>query len=97
MATDTTSPIRARRVRKDPVVAKIMSLLKSEFPDSFVDVSLSGIRDNIHILVMSRSFDNMTEKKKQQKLWAIIENSDLTEPEKARVSMIIPLSPDEFK
>ncbi len=97
MATNTISRVRGKRVRNDPVVAKVTSLLKTEFPDSFVDVSLSGIRDNIHVLVMSRIFDNMTERKKQQKLWAAIENSDLGESEKARISMIIPLSPDEFK
>jgi hypothetical protein len=81
----------------DPLLSKIKGILKPKFEEGMVDVSLSGIRDNIHIVVMSRQFDDMLEKEKQELLWSIIDQSDLNEEEKLRISLIVPLSPDEVK
>lgn len=81
----------------DPLLGKLKEILKPKFEEGMVDVSLSGIRDNIHIVVMSRQFDDMLEKEKQELLWSIIDQSDLNEEEKLRISLIVPLSPDEVK
>ena len=82
---------------KDSLLGKIKGILSPKFEGGMVDVSLSGIRDNIHVVVMSRRFDDMLEKEKQDLLWKIIDESDLTEEEKLRISLIVPLSPDEVK
>jgi hypothetical protein len=81
----------------DPLLDRIKAILKPEFEEGMVDVSLSGIRDNIHVVVMSRRFDDMLEKKKQELLWSVIDQSDLSDDEKLRISLIVPLSPDEVK
>ncbi len=75
---------------------KIKEILKHKFsPESFIEVKSSGIRDNLHVVVMSRDFDNMTEGKKQDLLWSMIDDSDLSQEQKLRISMIVPLSPDD--
>ena len=57
-------------------------ILWKEFNEnSTVDVS-DGFRDNVHIVVVSRKFTGKSEKEKQEMLWSIIENSDLSESEK---------------
>ena len=56
-----------------------------------------GSGDNIHIVVVSRQFDNMQKKSKQDLLWSAIERSDLTDAEKVTISMILPYSPDDLK
>jgi hypothetical protein len=84
--------------KTDTITEKIHAIIKSHFaPDDFVDVSLSGISDNIHVIVMSRALDDMKEKQKQEYLWDMIDASDLSQEEKLRISMILPLSPDELK
>ncbi len=82
---------------KDSLLGKIKEILSPEFEDGMVDVSLSGIRDNIHVVVMSRRFDDKLEKEKQEMLWSIIDRSNLTDEEKLRISLMVPLSPDEVK
>ena len=76
----------------------IKEILSPEFKDGMVDVSLSGIRDNIHVVVMSRLFDNMPEWKKQETVSTILKyNSNLTDKEKQRISLIVALSPEDVK
>ena len=83
--------------RKDDLPDRIRGILKTEFPDETVDVSLSGIRDNVHVIVVSNKFDRMTEKKKQDYLWELIDESSLSEEEKLRISMVLPVSPKELR
>jgi len=83
--------------RKDDLPDRIRGILKTEFPDETVDVSLSGIRDNVHVIVVSNKFDRMTEKKKQDYLWKLIDESSLSEEEKLRISMVLPVSPKELR
>ena len=75
---------------------KIRKILRQAFPEDTVDVS-DGYNENIHIVVMSREFDNKGEKEKQEYLWSLIDKSNLTKEEKSMISLIIPLSPSEVK
>jgi acid stress-induced BolA-like protein IbaG/YrbA len=75
---------------------KIEELLKAEFPSETVDVS-DGYKDNIHVVVVSRRFDDMREKEKLDAVWQIIDSGDLTHAEKALISLIVPYSPRELK
>lgn len=75
---------------------KITSILREKFPHDTVDVS-DGYKDNVHIIVVSREFDNMDETTKQDFLWSIIDKSDLTAKEKLKISRILPWNPAELK
>jgi hypothetical protein len=88
------------RAGTDAVVKHIDEILRSKFDDnnSTVDVTLSGIRDNIHVVVVSKKLDRYrTSKTKQEYLWKLIDESDLSEADKHRISLIMPLSPAELK
>ena len=82
--------------KTDELCEKIENMLLPEFGESMVDVSLSGIRDNIHIVIMSRFFDNMPEWEKQENVRVIL-NDNLEDEEKKGISLIVPVSPDELK
>ena len=75
---------------------KIEELLKAEFPGETVDVS-DGYKDNIHIVVVSRKFNDMREKEKLDAVWQIIDGSDLTDAPKTLISLVAPYSPRELK
>ena len=78
------------------LIKRIEKLLKNEFPEnSSITVKPSGIQDNIHVVVVSNAFDGMSEKQKQDCLWRPIDVSELTDVQKVRISMILPLSPDD--
>ncbi len=82
----------------DPeLIERIEQILRAKFPHDTVDVSPSGIAGNIHVVVMSRRFDGMTEREKQEHLWGIIDGSDLGEEQKQHITLIVPLSPAEVK
>lgn len=75
---------------------KIETILRTEYPGDTVDVS-DGYRDNIHIIVVSRKFDGMREKEKQDMLWSAIDKSNLSDAEKVKISLILPYSPADLK
>lgn len=55
-----------------------------------------GYQDNVHVLVVSGKFRGKTEKQKQDMLWQAIDESEaLTAADKVRISLILPLTPDE--
>ena len=77
---------------------KIERILRAQFPQQGETVDVSdGSGDNIHVIVVSRTFDNMREKSKQELLWGAIDKSNLTDAEKVKISMILPYSPDDLK
>lgn len=77
---------------------KIEHILRVQFPQQGETVDVSdGSGDNIHVIVVSRQFDHMREKSKQDLLWGAIDRSDLTDGEKVKISMILPYSPDDLK
>ncbi len=78
------------------LMEKITKILRDKFREnSSITVKPSGIGDNIHVIVMSNAFDDMSEKQKQDCLWSPIDGSDLTDEQKVHISMILPLSPDD--
>jgi acid stress-induced BolA-like protein IbaG/YrbA len=78
--------------------SKIERILRKKFPQQGETVDVSdGSGDNIHVIVVSRQFDNMKEKSKQDLLWGAIDRSKLTDAEKVKISMILPYSPDDLK
>ena len=94
-----TKRASSRLPRKRPrakLKSALEQALRQEFPHDTVDVS-DGYQDNIHILVVSRRFDKMDEQQKQDLLWGVIDRIDLTEGEKALISLVMPLSPTEIK
>lgn len=77
---------------------RIERALRTQFPKQGETVDVSdGVGDNVHVVVVSRQFDRMKEKSKQDLLWGAIDRSDLTDAEKVKISMILPYSPDDLK
>ena len=75
---------------------KIETIISAEFPGETVDVS-DGHGDNIHVIVVSRKFEGMREKEKQELLWSAIDKSNLSDVEKVKISLILPYSPSDLK
>jgi hypothetical protein len=69
---------------------------RREFPQDTVDIS-DGYAENIHVLVVSRRFDGMSEQDKLDWLWGIIDSANLRAAEKALISVLLPVSPAEIK
>lgn len=82
---------------KDPLPGRIRAILRAAFPEDTIDVSPSGIRENIHVIVVSRALDGKTERKKQEYVWDLLESGGLTKSELARISLILPISIEELK
>ena len=81
---------------RDKIKNAIRDRLRKEFPTDTVDVT-DGYQDNIHVMVVSRRFDTMKEREKQELLWGLIDNAGLDESEKMLISLILPVSPDELR
>ncbi len=69
---------------------------KQEFPTDTVDIS-DGYASNIHILVVSRRFDDMPDAIQRDMMWHLIGKAGLDESEKALISMTLALSPADIK
>ena len=71
--------------------------------DTILDVSVSrsGGRENIHVLVISRVLDEMTEQEKQEYLWSLLDQAvkdkKLKKQDISKVTLILPLSVEELK
>jgi RNase P protein component len=97
MATTTKAKSKAKRPRdRETIKQALRETLRTEFPQDTVDVS-DGYLGNIHVVVVSRSFDQMTEKEKQQRLWELIERTDLSAAERELISLVYPVSVAELK
>ena len=72
----------------------VAKIYRAAFPNGYVDVS-EGYHDRLHVLVVSRDFDGLTEREKQTRLWEIAhrELADKT----TGISLLIGYSPDELK
>jgi hypothetical protein len=81
---------------RDQIKQAIEQSLRREFPTDTIDIS-DGYRDNIHVLVVSRKFDALEEPAKQEFLWSVIDGTDLTQAEKALISLVLPVSPALLK
>ena len=72
----------------------VTQIFRVAFPDGYVDVS-EGYHDRLHVLVVSRDFDGLTEREKQTRLWEIARR-ELAE-KTTGISLLIGYSPDELK
>ena len=80
----------------DELIGRITAALRTEFPHDTVDVS-HGYGNNLHVVVVSRRFDDMSETEKQELLWSVIDRSDLIDVEKSRISLMLAYSPGSLK
>jgi len=86
-----------RKTRSRSAIKKILAdALRAKFPSDTVDIS-DGYQGNIHVLVVSRAFDRLSEQGKRNFLWRIIDSTDLTDDEKGLISLILPFSVAELK
>jgi hypothetical protein len=81
---------------RDRVKQVLREAFRRAFPSDTVDIS-DGYKGNIHVLVVSRKFDRMSEREKPAFMWRVIDSTDLIEDEKQLVSLVYPLSPAELK
>jgi hypothetical protein len=72
----------------------IKRVFEKAIPEAFVDVS-DGYRDNVHVVIVSRRFDELTEREKEEYLWDIVRPTLPKEAE--RISLLLGYSPDELK
>lgn len=87
---------RAVPRNRDAVKLILEKAFRGEFPTDTVDVS-DGYQNNIHVMVVSRKFDLLSEKDKQDLMWRIIDQTDLSPEEKGLISLAYPISPNEIK
>lgn len=88
---------RSARIRsRDELKSAIENSLRREFPTDTVDVS-DGYKDNIHVMVISRKFDSMSDTVREDYLRTLLDDSDLTEAEKRRITVLLTWSPAELK
>ncbi len=81
---------------RDEIKNVLKKAFRECFPEDTVDVS-DGYQENIHVLIVSRKFDGMTEKAKQDLMWDVIDGTILTDEEKQLISLAYPVSPAEIK
>jgi len=88
----SSSKARAR----EQVKRILHDAFRQRFPHDTVDIS-DGYEDNVHVLVVSREFDAMSEKEKQDVMWGVIDSTPLNDREKGLISLVFPVSPAEIK
>jgi hypothetical protein len=81
---------------RSSIKAALLRAFRRKFPTDTVDIS-DGYQDNIHVVVVSRSFDELSEKQKQDLLWDVIDATDLSAEEKSLISLVYPVSVAELK
>lgn len=80
---------------REQIKRLIRERLRRDFPEDTVDVA-DGYQRNIHVTVVSRKFDSMRERDKQDLLWGLIDDAGLDESDKQLISLILPVSPGEI-
>jgi hypothetical protein len=96
MAKNKRAPKRRPERSRDDVKQMLREAFRERFPHDTVDIS-DGYKENIHVMVVSREFDELEERQKQELMWEIIDNTQLTEDEKTLISLVYPVSPAEIK
>lgn len=81
---------------RDEVKGVIEQALRAAFPRDTVDVS-DGYGSNIHVVVVSRVFEPMTDRQCHEHLWGLIAASGLTDAELGLVSLVVGTSPSLLK
>ncbi len=83
-------------IDRDAVKQSLEQTFRQEFPTDTVDIS-DGYQENIHVLVVSRRFDDMEETAKNDMLWNLIDESGLNDKEIALISLIQPICISDIK
>ena len=86
----------SERRPRDEIKKVLEAAFRQEFPRDTVDIS-DGYQDNIHVLVVSRRFDDMSDAQQGDLMWGIIDGTDLNDAEKVLISLVLPLSPEDVK
>jgi hypothetical protein len=81
---------------RELIKSVLETAIRAEFPKDTVDIS-DGYKDNIHVLVVSRRFDKMTDDEQRDLLWGLIDRAGLDEGEKALISLALAVSPSMIK
>jgi stress-induced morphogen len=69
-------------------------VFEAAYPEGYVDVS-KGYRRNVHVVVVSRAFDGMTEREKHDAVWDLARERFGKDTQ--RISILLAYSPDELK
>jgi len=86
---------RGKRSREE--IKRILEeAFRREFPHDTVDIS-DGYKENIHVVTVSRRFDDMSEADKQDLMWGIIDGTPLLDREKQMISLVYPVGVAEIK
>lgn len=97
MAKKNTKTSKTHRSRSRGTIKSILvTAFRREFQNDTVDIS-DGYQDNIHVMVVSRRFEQMGEQAKQDLLWRIIDQTNLSDAEKSLISLVYPICPSEIK
>jgi acid stress-induced BolA-like protein IbaG/YrbA len=74
--------------------ARVKDVFNAAYPEGYVDVS-TGYRTNVHVVIVSRAFDDMKEEEKQEAVWAVARRH--LGKDAQRISIMLAYSPDELK
>jgi ribosomal protein S3AE len=96
MAKNKRASQRKSTRSRDQVKQLLREAFRKRFPNDTVDIS-DGYKENIHVMVVSREFDEMREDVKRELMWEIIDSTTLSEDEKTLISLVYPVSPAEIK
>lgn len=92
-----TSTVKKTRGRSRTQLKRALEgAIRAVFPTDTVDIS-DGYGDNIHVMVVSRKFDGLSESEKQDLVWDIIDSVKLSKVERGLISLVYPVSPAEIK
>ncbi|MBL7224147.1 MAG: hypothetical protein ISS72_09860 [Candidatus Brocadiae bacterium] len=86
--------VRNTKQADETLMARVRAVYGAEFPNALVDVS-PGYADHIHVILVSREFDDMPEAEKQSVLWRIAEQE--LGDDRQLISLMLAYSPDELK
>jgi len=97
-SSEPVSEVASMPQRRDTLPGRITRILRARLPaETIIDVSPGGVADNLHVLVVSRDLDGLSEHQKQERLWSSLEEGGLRPNELGRISMILPLSVAELR
>lgn len=76
---------------------RIEAVLRNQYSENaYIDVS-DGYLDKVHVIVVSNELDPYSESEKQEILWDLLDKGGLTEEEKSKISLVLPLSRTNLK
>lgn len=97
MAVRSARKPKKATVRSRSHIKRILEeAFRAEFPRDTVDIS-DGYKENIHVVVVSRRFDEMSESNKRDLMWSIIDSAPLTDVERQLISLVYPVGIAEIK